>query len=332
MSHYHHLSPFERESILKNVALGQSIRVIAALLKRSPATVSRELARNAPQKERYSAVRAEENYQARRKACHRQPLLRHAALRDRVQDLILEHHWSPEQIAQRLAFEQSPWRISCTTLYRGIERHLLDTSDRQPGQRGLARHLRHRGKSRHSKGYVEHRGKIDYGLSIEDRPAAATTRRVIGHWEADTVLGKLGTDCLVTCVDRATRFLLVAKAARKTAQAVTGKLIGLLGALPEEQRQSVTPDRGKEFAWYARITEKLGVPFYFPAPHAPWQRGSNENTNGLLREYFPKGHDLAQDSDAAIQSVVDELNHRPRKCLGWRTPYEAFYHQVLHLI
>ncbi|MFT8392240.1 MAG: helix-turn-helix domain-containing protein [Sporolactobacillus sp.] len=140
MSHYHHLNPFERECILKNVALGQSIRAIATLLKHSPATVSRELARNTSQKERYSAVRAEENYQARRKACHRQPLLRHATLRDRVQDLILEHHWSPEQIAQRLAFEQSPWCISCTTLYRGIERHLLDTSDRQPSQRGLARH------------------------------------------------------------------------------------------------------------------------------------------------------------------------------------------------
>ncbi|WP_353949393.1 IS30 family transposase [Sporolactobacillus sp. Y61] len=143
-------------------------------------------------------------------------------------------------------------------------------------------------------------------------------------------MGKLGSDCLVTLVDRRTRVLMAAKTTRKTAQFVTEQLIKLLGSLPE--CQSVTPDRGKEFVWYARITEKLSVPFYFPAPQAPWQRGSTENTNGLLREYFPKGHDLKQDSDNDVQRNVDELNHRPRKCLGWRTPFEAFYHQVLHLV
>lgn len=331
MSHYHHLNPFERESILRNVTLGKSIRAIAILLGRSPATISRELKRNSQQDGTYSSVHAEENYYARRTGCHRQPLLANVTLRDQVQRLILDHQWSPEQIDQRMKYDQSPWKISYTTIYRGIERHLLDTPDRQPSQRGLARHLRHRGKARHAKGYEERRGKIDFRLPLDQRPTDAQERRTVGHWEADTVIGKTGSECLVTLVDRKTRFLMAAKATRKTAQCVTEKLIGLLDALPDCQRQSVTPDRGKEFAWYARITEKLGVSFYFPAPHAPWQRGSNENTNGLLREYFLKGHDLTQDSDAAVQLTVDELNHRPRKCLGWQTPFEAFYHQVLHL-
>ncbi|MCL1632992.1 IS30 family transposase [Sporolactobacillus sp. CPB3-1] len=332
MSHYHHLNPFERESILRNVTLGKSRRAIATLLGRSPATISRELKRNSQQDGTYSSVHAEENYHARRTGCHRQPLLAHQALCDQVQRLILDHQWSPEQIDRRMKHEHHAWHISYTTIYRGIERHLLDTPERRPGQRGLARHLRHRGKARHGQGYVERRGKIDFHPALDQRPLDAQERRTIGHWEADTVIGKPGSDCLVTLVDRRTRFLMAAKATRKTARYVTEQLIKLLNPLPEGQRRSVTPDRGKEFAWYARITETLGVPFYFPAPHAPWQRGSNENTNGLLREYFPKGYDLKQDSDVDVQHHVDELNHRPRKCLGWRTPFEAFYHRVLHLI
>jgi Transposase and inactivated derivatives, IS30 family len=129
---------------------------------------------------------------------------------------------------------------------------------------------------------------------------------------------------LVTLVDRRTRFLMVAQATRKIARCVTEQLIKFLDALPECQGQSVTPDRGKEFAWYTRIIEKLGVPLYFPAPHVGWQRSSNENTNGLLCEYFPKGPGLKQDSDTEVQRNADELNHRPRKCLEWRTPFEAF--------
>ncbi|MCO7128413.1 IS30 family transposase [Sporolactobacillus shoreicorticis] len=312
--------------------MGKSIRSIAALLGRSPATVSRERKRNQQSDGTYSSVQAEAKYHTRRKGCHRQHLLANSELRDWVQRLILEHQWSPEQIDQRLKRDHSPWKISYTTIYRGIEHHLLDEPNRQPGQRGIARHLRHRGKSRHSKGYEEHRGKIHYSHSIDERPPEANERRVIGHWEADTVVGKIGSECLVTLVDRKTRFLMAAKAAKKTAQCVKEKLIELFSQLPHDQRLTVTPDRGKEFAWYAQVAGACGITFYFPNPHAPWQRGSNENTNGLLREYFPKRHDLSQDSNVSIAHVVNELNHRPRKCLGWKTPFEAFYNQVLHLV
>ncbi|WP_028984308.1 IS30 family transposase, partial [Sporolactobacillus terrae] len=261
--------------------------------------ISRELKRNQQGDGTYSSVQAEEKYHARREGCCRQPLLANPELHDLIQRLILDHQWSPEQIDQRLKQDHSPWKISYTTIYRGIEAHLLDEPNHQPGQRGIARRLRHRGKSRHGKGYEERRGKINYSHSIDERPPEANERRVIGHWEADTVVGKIGSECLVTLVDRKTRLLIAAKAAKKTAKCVKEKLIELFSPLPRHQRLTVTPDRGKEFAWYDQVAKACGMTFYFPNPHAPWQRGSNENTNGLLREYFPKGHDFRQDSDAS---------------------------------
>lgn len=331
MSHYHHLNPYEREIILKNLVLGQSIRTIAAQLERSPATISRELRRNQFKGE-YSPTRAELAYHKRRTRCHRQRLLSCPPLHDLVQQLILNHQWSPEQIAARLKMDHSRWKISYTTIYRGIEHHLLDEGTCQRGQRGLARQLRHRGKTRHRQGYIERRGKIQISHSIGERPPEANERRMIGHWEADTVLGKSGSECLVTLVDRKTRFLMAAKAVKKSAKYVKAKLVELLKRLPEEQRLTITPDRGKEFAQHAEVTKELAIPFYFPDPHAPWQRGSNENTNGLLREYFPKGQDFKLFTDSDVLHAVEELNRRPRKCLGWKTPFEAFYDQVLHLV
>ena len=163
---------------------------------------------------------------------------------------------------------------------------------------------------------------------LSARPHAANHRRRLGDWEGDTVAGKTGRACLVTLVDRKSRFATGGKADKKNACEVNRVMIRALQGLPVK---TITPDRGKEFARHAEVTSALQAPFYFPEPHQPWQRGTNENTNGLLREYFPKGQDLTDISEDHIQEVFDELNKRPRKCLGYRTPYEVFYKKKLHL-
>ena len=219
--------------------------------------------------------------------------------------------------------------ISYNTIYRAIYAGQFDDPNKSHGNRGVIRKLRHRGKSRHRKGYVKNRGKIAISNDIADRPAGAQNRSRRGHWEGDTVAGKTGKACLVTLVDRKTRFLVGGKSSAKRAADVNEVMLIALEGHPVK---SITPDRGKEFAKHAEVTEALeGVKFYFPPPHHPWERGSNENTNGLLREYFPKGQDITDILDAYIQEMFDKLNRRPRKCLGYRTPYEVYYSKTLHL-
>ena len=159
--------------------------------------------------------------------------------------------------------------------------------------------------------------------------AEAQSRARIGDWEADTVAGVVGGEALLTLVDRKSRFLFCVRLEKKTADNVNA---GMLKALEGQVVHSITPDRGKEFARHAVVTEALGAEFYFPPPYQPWQRGTNENTNGLLREYFPKHQDIAQYPDEYIERVVWELNNRPRKCLQWRTPHEVYFEEVLHLV
>ena len=196
----------------------------------------------------------------------------------------------------------------------------------------MARKLRHRGKRRHRKGEEERRGKIPIGHPLEERPEMADARSEIGHWEVDTVVGKKGCSCLITSVDRKSRFTLGKRVARKAAQEVEDGMVAMLMQLPPEARRSLTPDRGKEFATHASVTTRTGgTPFYFPRPHAPWERGTNENTNGLLREFLPKDLDMNSFSDEQIEGFIDLLNKRPRKCLGWKTPFEVFFDISLQL-
>jgi IS30 family transposase len=335
MSHYHHLSIEEREKILLLHAKKKSKREIAQAIERSVSTVSRELTRNSQIKQGYSAAAAQKEYEKRRQKCRRKKLLGDKELKQLVENLFLQKQWSPEQIANRLIHENNPFRISYATIYRGIYAGLFDTPEqkRSQGNRGAKRSLRHRGKPRRCKGTVETRGKIVISNRIQERPKEAEDRQVIGHWEADTVAGKMGSACLVTITDRCSRYLLAEKVAKKDSVLVADKMIALLSTLPKEKRKTVTPDRGKEFAKHALVTESLDhMPFYFPDPHAPWQRGTNENTNGLLREYLPKSVDMALFSNEVIADFVCNLNLRPRKCLGWLSPFEVFFHYVLHLI
>lgn len=332
MSHYQHLSIEEREKILILYTQNQSLRIIAKTIGRSVSTVSRELRRNSNSRRTYSAIEAQRNYQKRRKECRRHKLLANDDLKCKDKRLFLEYQWSPEEISNRLAYEKSNYKISYTTIYRAIYAGLFDEPNLSHGNRGAIRKLRHRGKTRHQKGTIERRGKIIISNRIQDRPKEANERQAIGHWEADTVAGKTGSACLVTITDRCSRYLLVGKITQKHSTLLADKMISMLSAISEQYVKTITPDRGKEFAKHIQISSALsGVQFYFPDPHAPWQRGTNENTNGLIREYLPKSFDIALCSDEEITRFVDKLNKRPRKCLGWKSPYEVFFDKLLHL-
>ncbi len=332
MSHYHHLSISEREKILVLRTEGKSLRKIATEIARSVSTVSREIKRNEHFKRSYSAIEAQQKYLHRRMKCRRTKLLENAELKCMVMCLFLDKQWSPEQIANRLIYENNAWQISYATIYRAIYAGMFDTPEqrRSKGNRGAIRKLRHRGKTRRRKDIVETRGKIVISNRIQERPKEADNRQVIGHWEADTLAGKMGSACLVTIADRCSRYLLAGKVCKRYSALVADEMISLLSALPEKKRRSITPDRGKEFSRHSSVTTALnGLQFYFPDPHAPWQRGTNENTNGLLREYLPKSFDIALSSEDDIARFVAKLNFRPRKCLGWRTPHEVFFNKSL---
>ena len=208
-----------------------------------------------------------------------------------------------------------------------------DAQKSSKDNRGAIRKLRHRGKTRHRKDTAENRGKITISNAIHERPAEANERKIIGHWEADTVIGKKGSACLVTITDRCSRYLLAEKIHKKQAQNLADKMKDMFRKIPNKYVKTITPDRGKEFAKHTDVTEKLGgVQFYFADPHGTMaKRGTNENTNGLLREYFPKSFDFASCSNEDITAFVDKINKRPRKCLNWLSPFELFFNTVLHL-
>lgn len=334
MSHYKHLSIEERESLYLSKNQGKSIREIARELGRSPSTISRELARNRLSHRPYSPSRAQHRYEVRKKNCGRKPVLSAAENRRLIQKLIGEYEWSPEQIQNRLLYEGNVLQISYSTIYRALKNGLLDDG---PGRyiRKCDRysfHLRRQGKPRKKNGTINKQGKYHIEYTISQRPAAANARTEIGHWEGDTVAGKKGGARLLTQVDRKTRYLLAVKVPNASSEAVRDTMILMFSRLPESKVRSITPDRGQEFAKHAEVSAALhDVPFYFADPYSPWQRGSNENTNGLLRQYFPKYTSLDGVSDSELDAVVAKLNLRPRKCLNWRTPFELFFDSPLHL-
>ena len=325
-----HLSKLEREKIAIYKAQGLTCSQIAEKLGRDKSTISRELNRNTFNGE-YLPSKAQAAYEKRRKKCRPKKKLTDMYLFIRVAIFFLARHMSPEQIAGRLKLEDYPVTISYKTIYRAIYAGMFDTPEqrRSQGNRGARRKLRHKGKPRHPKGYVSNRGKIPISHELSERPIEAKNRERFGDWEADTIVGKNRESGLLTLVDRKSRFLICAKLTRLGSKEVEAAMIE---ALRGEPLKSITPDRGREFQLHGNVTEEFGVEFYFPPPHQPWQRGTNENTNGLLREYFPKGYDFNTLSDEDLQAVVDQLNKRPRKCLGYKTPWEIYFSTPLQLI
>jgi transposase, IS30 family len=316
-----YLSLAEREEIAVGLAAGRSLREIARGLGRPASTVSREVGRNGPAG-RYRAVRAQALAELRGRRPKTAKLAGNAELRGWVQGQ-LRKRWSPEQVSGRLAAEfpdRPEMRVSHETIYqslyvqgRGALRRELAASLR------TGRALR---KPRRTEG--ERRGKIPGMVMISERPAEAADRAVPGHWEGDLLVGAAGASAVGTLVERATRFtMLVPLPAGRDAAAVADALTPVIAGLPDALRRSLTWDQGWEMRAHARIAVDADVEIFFCDPHAPWQRGSNENTNGLLRQYFPKGTSLAGHSPADLAAVADELNGRPRKTLGWKTPAEA---------
>jgi IS30 family transposase len=333
MSHYKHLTIEEREKLYLMRNQGASLRKIAAALNRSPSTISREIGRNKKSHRPYSPSAAQNRYMNRRKHCGKKPILSDATVREKIRGLIQDQHWSPEQTAFRLKLEDNPIHISYTTIYRGVKAGFFD-----PKQRYLRKnerfsfYLRRKGKKRRKNGEEHKQSKFRIPYTIAQRPAEAEDRSVLGYWEADTVAGTKGSASVVTLAERKSRYLLACKLDRHTADAVSTSMIRMMEELPPEKVKGITPDRGKEFAMHEAVTAALhGVNFYFADPYSPWQRGTNENTNGLLRECIPKGQDIAPVSNEELARFVKSMNLRPRKCLGWRSPYEVFYNTVLHL-
>jgi IS30 family transposase len=315
------LSLAEREEISRGVAAGESLRSIARRLGRSPSTVSREVAGNGGAR-RYRAVVADRAALKRARRPKPAKLAVQAELCALVESK-LELRWSPQQISGWLSetFPDRPeMQVSHETIYLS-----LFVQSRGALRKELTRYLRRGQATRRPRGrraYDGGRGKIRAMVHISERPAEAEDRAVPGHWEGDLVFGT-ARSAMATLVERHSRFvMLVGLPNGHTADVVAEALSAKIAELPERLRGSITWDQGKEMARHARFSVNTGVPVYFCDPHSPWQRGSNENTNGLLRQYFPKRTPLPLDQ-AALDAVADELNGRPRQTLGWKTPSEV---------
>jgi IS30 family transposase len=312
----------EREEISRGIVAQQSIRSMASLLGRSPSTVSREVRRNGGY-DQYRAALADERTWARARRPKRcklamSPRLRRAVARK------LRLNWSPEQIAgwlKRAHPGDESYHVSHETIYRS-----LFVQARGVLKKELLQHLRskrtiRRSKQANQKG--DARGQIKDIISISERPASVEDRAVPGHWEGDLLSGSKNSH-IATLVERHTRYVMLAKVTNKETQTVVSALIKQAKKLPNELYKSLTWDRGKEFADHRRFTLATDIDVYFCDPQSPWQRGSNENTNGLLRQYFPKGTDLSVHSQAHLNKVARQLNERPRKTLEFETPAERF--------
>ncbi len=316
------LTLLEREEVSRGLKAQLSLRVIARHLRRSPSTISREVRRNGG-RIAYRATLSDEAAWERsvrpklcKLACH--PVL------CRTISAKLKRKWSPQQIAGWLKREHpddEQNRVSHETIYRS-----LYIQTRGVLKKELLAHLRATRsirRSRHASLKRDGLGQLKDAVSIRDRPAAVEDRAVPGHWEGDLIAGSKNS-FIATLVERHSRYVLLVKVPNKDTASVIAALIQQSKRLPRELYKSLTWDRGKEMAGHQQFTVATDIEVYFCDPHSPWQRGSNENTNRLLRQYFPKGTDLSQHSQAKLSAVARQLNERPRKTLQYQTPAERF--------
>lgn len=331
------LTVHDREVIERGVLAGRSVTAIAELIGKHRTTVAREIARGSGNR-RYQPARTgalRKGGRGRRSRYYApvaQEISRRRARRPKPGKLVgefgvvvsglLQANWSPQQIARMLPElypERKDWRVSHETIYQS-----LFVQTRGELRRELAVHLRTGRTQRKSTGHREKRGRLTGMVSIRERPAEVADRAVPGHWEGDLVLGGVGKGAVITLVERSTRFVLLAPLpGTHTSIDLREVLTPLICSLPEQIRRTLTWDQGKEMAEHANIAVAAGIEIYFCDPHSPWQRGSNENTNGLLRQYWPKGCDMRQLTQTDCDDVALSLNTRPRQTLGWKTPQQA---------
>ena len=311
---YHHLTTFERGRIQELFSLGYSHRSIAQKLNRHRSSIDREIRRNASGTAYFGEV-AETAYIARRK--------RSKPKGKRTDDLVevisskLLATWSPEQISNTV----TKGIVSCKTIYNWLYTGVIPEITVQ--------NLRHKGKRKKA----EKRGKFSMGVPISERPKEVENRKTFGHWELDSMVSSRGESkgCFATFVERKSRLYTAFKTPDRTAASMQGAIEQFYNTLPKGSFKTGTTDRGKEFACCTAIQEKLGLTLYFADPYSSWQRGSNENSNGLLREFYPKKTDLALVCQKDLSHNLFLINSRPRKCLGWKSPIQVFLHEVAHL-
>lgn len=312
MAKYTRLSYAERKRIeqLKTQRLG--VRDIAKALCRSTSTISTELRRcRGPYKAELAQRDADKRMQWRKP----EPKIS-GALEQIILLLMVERRFSPEQISAYLSgiySEYSEFQVCHETIYRWVYQH--------PERRTITTYLRQRHKQRRSRSTKPmRRGGIKNRVSIHDRPAEVESRQEVGHWEADLIIGEKNHSCMGTLVERTSRFTVLVKLDSKESETVVARFIAALQHFPPHLRKSLTYDNGTELSRHEELTRALQMPVYFADPRSPWQRGSNENTNGLIREFYPKGTDLSPYDYTHLAGVAALLNSRPRKVLGFATP------------
>lgn len=311
-----HLSLEEREEILCGLLRGESFRAIARRLGRQPSTISREV--KPWGRDGYRVHKAE----ARADALCRRPKPRKLELNPELAAVVsqrLRERWSPEQISNWLKAEyaeRSSMHVSAEAIYQS-----LYVQGRGGLRKELAKHLRTARSKRKPHSKTKAQPRITNMVNISERPAEANDRAVPGHWEGDLIMGARGRSAVGTLVERATRFVMLLHLPNgHSAEQVREALSRKIQKLPDALRRSLTWDQGGEMAQHVRFTVDTGVQVYFCDPYKPWQRGSNENTNGLLRQYLPDGDDLSRFSEAELDEIARQLNTRPRKTLNWKTP------------
>lgn len=318
MKRYTQLTQIQRYQIYVLKLKGHFLVEIAEVVGVNKSTISREIRRNQSQRG-YRPQWAQHLAKQRRRKC--QPMITEQGWAQVEQ--LLRQEWSPEQISGRLKQEHS-FHISHEWIYQ----HIL--KDRRAGG-DLYRHLRCQRKRRKRYGIYDRRGQLSNCTSIEERPAVVAGRKRLGDWEVDTILGNGHQQAIVSLTERKSRFSLLGNVTPHTAQAVQDEVVRLL--LPLVQKvHTLTSDHGKEFACHQQIADQLHLKFYFAHPYSAWERGTNENTNGLIRQYFPKQYDFKTISSSEVEHVTHKLNLRPRKSLRYQTPFEVFFRVSVALV
>ncbi len=319
--HYTHLKTEERVTLMLMRRQGQSLRTIGEVLGRSAGTLSRELRRNADAG-RYDIRTAVDAARTRLHRPRRQRRLRPGSELLQVVTSLLAKGWSPQQIAARLKAnwpDRPEWHVSHETIYLTIYAYPRGELKRQ-----LIGYLRQgQGKRRRRSTDKARRERYPAEQNIRQRPDEVEGRLVPGHWESDLIMGAGNRSAVATLVERTSRFVILAKLDAPTADAALEAMTRELSRMAPSLLKTMTHDQGSEMARHAELTARTGMKIYFADPHSPWQRGSNENTNGLLRQYLPKGTDLSLVTQARLDEIAELLNTRPRQTLGWKFPVEV---------
>lgn len=331
MAQYQQLSIEEREQIHTGLWEGKSLREIGRELGRSPSTISRELKRNIQgEQRRYVPRLAHQRFTARIKARGHRPRLKHPVIRSYVIQQMKEADYSPEQIAGTLPAAHPGHSISPEAIYQFVYAQYRRHGWGACIGEDLRRCLKRRHQVRHPKivPFQEPKGLLKNRVSIDERPAEVDARIDVGHWEGDSMVSRQSLVGLNTLVERVTGLVLITKIKDTTAAETAGVVTWRFRSLPKRVRQTMTVDNGHENANHEQTAKDLDLKIYFAHPYHSWERGTNENTNGLIRWYLPKRTDFATISDERIREIEQRLNNRPRKRLGWRTPLEVFNQHV----